>query len=104
MLRDVFALFGPEAASLLDSRGIAAGFYGCGVWVPGASSRQRQKGALMHHSRKLMLLCVSFGVLAAILSAAGAGFWALIPAAGCAVTCAQMIVTMVRGGHHQPHS
>ena len=33
----------------------------------------------MHHSRKLMLLCVSFGVLAAILSAAGAGFWALIP-------------------------
>jgi len=51
-----------------------------------------------------MLLCVSFGVLAAILSAAGAGFWALIPAAGCAVTCAQMIVTMVRGGHHQPHS
>jgi len=60
--------------------------------------------SLMHHSRKLMLLCVSFGVLAAILSAAGAGFWALVPAAGCAVTCAQMIVTMVRGGHHQPHS
>ena len=57
----------------------------------------------MHHSRKLMLLCVSFGVLAAILSAAGAGFWALIPAAGCAVTCAQMIVMMVRGGRHQPH-
>ena len=58
----------------------------------------------MHHSRKLMLLCVSFGVLAAILSAAGAGFWALILAAGCAVTCAQMIVMMVRSGHHQPHS
>jgi hypothetical protein len=46
---------------------------------------------------------VSFGVLAAVLSAVGAGFWALIPAAGCAVTCAQMIVTMVRGGHHQLH-
>jgi len=50
----------------------------------------------MHHSHKQMLLCVSFGVLAAVLSALGAGFWALIPAAGCALTCAQMIVMMVR--------
>ena len=57
----------------------------------------------MHRSHKHMLLCVSFGVLAAVLSALGAGFWALIPAVGCAVTCAQMIVMMVRGGHHQPH-
>jgi hypothetical protein len=50
-----------------------------------------------------MLLCVIFGVLAAALSALGAGFWALIPAAGCALTCAQMIVMVVRGGRHQPH-
>jgi len=57
----------------------------------------------VHHSHKQMLLCVSFGVLAAVLSGLGAGFWALIPAAGCALTCAQMIVMMVRGGRHQPH-
>ncbi len=57
----------------------------------------------MHHSPRLMLLCVSFGALAAILSAVGAGFWALIPAVGCAVTCAQMIVMMVRGGHQKSH-
>jgi hypothetical protein len=56
----------------------------------------------MHHSPKLMLLCVSLGVLTAVLSALGAGAWVLIPAAGCAVTCVQMIVMMVRGGHHQP--
>jgi hypothetical protein len=81
---------------------MAADFYGCGFEPLGTSS-QRRKEAFMHHSHKLMLLGVSFGVLAAVLSAVGAGFWALIPAAGCAVTCAQMIVTMVRGGHHQPH-
>ena len=92
-----------RSPSLLDSRGIAAYFYGCACEPLGASSRQGQKGALMHHSHTHMLLCVSFGVLAAVLSALGAGFWALIPAAGCAVTCAQMIVMMVRGGHHQPH-
>jgi hypothetical protein len=55
----------------------------------------------MHHSPKHILLCVGSGALAAILSAVGAGLWALIPAAICAVTCAQMIVMMVRGDHHK---
>ncbi|UGS37603.1 hypothetical protein DSM104329_04020 [Capillimicrobium parvum] len=54
----------------------------------------------MHHSPKHILLCVASGALAAILSAVGVGLWALIPAAICAVTCAQMIVMMVRANHH----
>lgn len=49
----------------------------------------------MKHSH--MWLCGGFAALTVVLVVAGAGAFALIPAAGCAVMCATMIWTMVRG-------
>jgi hypothetical protein len=43
-----------------------------------------------------MWLCGTFATLTVVLVVAGAGAFALIPAAGCAVTCATMIWTMAR--------
>jgi hypothetical protein len=58
----------------------------------------------MHHSRKYHLMCVGFGILTAVMAALGAGLWALIPAAGCAITCVQMIVGMIRGAKSPPEA
>jgi hypothetical protein len=56
----------------------------------------------MKHSH---LLCAVFGALTILLVVLGAGAWALLPAAGCAATCAHMVWTMVRGGHEPtPHA
>ena len=51
----------------------------------------------MNHSH--MWLCGVFGALTVLLVVVGAGAWALIPAAGCAVTCGMMVWSMVRSGH-----
>jgi hypothetical protein len=51
-----------------------------------------------HHSH--MWLCGGSAALTVVLVVAGAGAWAFIPAAGCAVACAMMIWTMVRD--HRP--
>jgi hypothetical protein len=48
----------------------------------------------MKHSH--MWLCGAFAALTVVLAVAGAGAFALIPAAGCAVTCASMVWSMVR--------
>jgi MFS superfamily sulfate permease-like transporter len=44
-------------------------------------------------------LCAIFGALTILLVVLGAGAWALIPAAACAVTCAQMVWGMIHDGH-----
>ena len=49
----------------------------------------------MKHSH--MWLCGGFAALTIVLAASGAGALAFIPAAGCAVMCAVMVWTMVRG-------
>lgn len=52
-----------------------------------------------HHSPKHIALCLGSAALAVILGSVGAGLWVVIPVAVCAVTCAQMIVSMIRSGH-----
>jgi hypothetical protein len=42
-------------------------------------------------------LCGVFGALTILLVVLGAGAWAIIPGVACAVTCGQMIWSMVRG-------
>jgi hypothetical protein len=49
----------------------------------------------MKHSHLHMWLCGGFAALTVVV--VGAGAFALIPAAGCAVTCASMVWSMVRG-------
>ena len=49
----------------------------------------------MKHSH--MWLCGAFAALTVVLVVAGAGLFALIPAAGCAVTCASMVWSMIHG-------
>jgi hypothetical protein len=51
----------------------------------------------MNHSH--MWLCGVFAALTVLLVVVGAGAWALVPAAGCAVTCGMMVWGMVRSGH-----
>jgi hypothetical protein len=51
----------------------------------------------MNHSHH-MWLCGVFGGLTVLLLIAGAGAWALIPAVGCAIVCAQMVWHMVSPG------
>jgi hypothetical protein len=51
----------------------------------------------MNHSHH-MWLCAVFGGLAVLLVIVGAGAWALIPAAGCAVVCGQMVWHMISAG------
>jgi hypothetical protein len=51
-----------------------------------------------------MWLCGTFAALTIVLAAAGAGVLAFIPAAGCAVMCATMVWTMLRGtAKHSTH-
>jgi hypothetical protein len=52
----------------------------------------------MNHLRH-MSLCVVFAGLTVLLAVLGAGAWALIPAAGCAVVCGQMVWHMINAGH-----
>jgi hypothetical protein len=49
-----------------------------------------------------MWLCGAFAAVTGVLAVIGAGAWAFIPAAGCAVTCGLMVLSMISGGHHQP--
>jgi hypothetical protein len=54
----------------------------------------------MNHSH--MWLCGGFAALTVLLVVVGAGAWAFIPVAGCAVACGLMVWSMISGGHHQP--
>jgi hypothetical protein len=57
----------------------------------------------MKHSH--MWLCGTFAALTIVLAAAGAGALAFIPAAGCAVMCATIVWTMLRGtAKHGTHA
>ena len=49
----------------------------------------------MNHSH--MWLCGAFGALTIVLASVGAGAVALIPAAGCAVTCGMMVWSVIQG-------
>jgi hypothetical protein len=56
----------------------------------------------MKHSH--MWLCGAFAALTVVLAVAGAGAWAFVPAAGCAVMCVTMVWTMVRSAKHGKHA